>query len=392
MPPAVQSAAQPGADPGVAAVSSHNWRSQCRNRDRLQPACRREARFSTRFALAAALVVIPFSAQAQDPASPQQCHDLSDGAERLACYDRVSGRIAKVPGIVPVQATTAAVDESAGEQPIASTASREDPPSILDAAWRLGEDSDRYPISMYHPNYVLPLHYTDDANVQPFSPLFDAANIPEQNLDSAEVKFQLSLKARLWAAEDKRWGLWLAYTQSNHWQVYNSEISRPFRETNYMPEAFASYRPDLQFAGFDWKILNVGFNHESNGRADPLSRSWDRVFAEAGFERDNLALMWRVWTRVSEDEDEDDNPDITDYYGHTELNTLYRWGDNSLAFKVRGNMDTGKGAVQLGWFSPPLIGPLRGYIQVFSGYGESMIDYNWKQTSIGIGLALNDGL
>jgi phospholipase A1 len=102
--------------------------------------------------------------------------------------------------------------------------------------------------------------------------------------------------------------------------------------------------------------------------------------------------MLRVWTRLEEDADEDDNPDITDYYGHTELNALYRWGGHSLALMGRGNFDTGKGAVQAGWFSPPLIGPLRGYVQVFSGYGESMIDYNWNQTTIGIGLALNDGL
>ncbi|RPH93978.1 MAG: phospholipase [Lysobacterales bacterium] len=278
------------------------------------------------------------------------------------------------------------------EQSAASEPPRADQPSILDAAWGFSEDTNRYPISMYHANYILPLRYTNRANDQPFSPVFDAANIPDQNLDAAEAKFQLSLKARFWTTEDRRWGLWLAYTQQNQWQLYNSEISRPFRETNYMPEVFASWRPDLQFAGFDWKLLNFGFNHQSNGRADPLSRSWDRIFAEVGLERGKLALMLRAWTRLEESADEDDNPDITDYYGHSELNALYRWGGNSLALMGRVNFDTGKGAVQAGWFSAPLIGPLRGYVQVFSGYGESMIDYNWNQTTIGIGLALNDGL
>ena len=55
-------------------------------------------------------------------------------------------------------------------------------------------------------------------------------------------------------------------------------------------------------------------------------------------------------------------------------------------------MNTGKGAVQLAWTSPPFLGPLRGYVQFFSGYGESLIDYNWKQTTIGAGIALSDGL
>ncbi len=344
-------------------------------------------------ALAAVLGLASLAAQAQDPAALEQCHAIADAGERLACYDRVSGRADPAPdaGLAATPTLAHPGDEQPGGEPTAA-ASGEERPSILDAAWRQTADSDRYPISMYHANYILPLRYTNRANDEPFSPVFDAADIPDQNLDAAEAKFQLSLKARFWTTDDKRWGLWLAYTQQNQWQIYNSEISRPFRETNYMPEVFASWRPDLQFAGFDWKLLNFGFNHQSNGRADPLSRSWDRIFAEVGMERGNLALMLRLWTRVEEAEDEDDNPDITDYYGHTELNALYRWGGHSLALLGRGNFDTGKGAVQAGWFSPPLIGPLRGYVQVFSGYGESMIDYNWNQTTIGIGLALNDGL
>jgi phospholipase A1 len=40
--------------------------------------------------------------------------------------------------------------------------------------------------------------------------------------------------------------------------------------------------------------------------------------------------------------------------------------------------------------SPPLLGPLRAYVKGFTGYGESMIDYNWKQSTIGFGFALND--
>jgi phospholipase A1 len=57
---------------------------------------------------------------------------------------------------------------------------------------------------------------------------------------------------------------------------------------------------------------------------------------------------------------------------------------------ARGNLATGKGAGQFTWASRPLLGPFRGYLQVFTGYGESMIDYDWRQTTVGLGFTLNE--
>ncbi len=59
---------------------------------------------------------------------------------------------------------------------------------------------------------------------------------------------------------------------------------------------------------------------------------------------------------------------------------------------ARGNLDTAKGAARFSWTSPRLIGPLRGYVQGFTGYGETLIDYNWRQNAIGIGFTLNSQL
>jgi phospholipase A1 len=159
-----------------------------------------------------------------------------------------------------------------------------------------------------------------------------------------------------------------------------------------MPTIFLSYRPDLEFAGLHWRLLNFGYIHQSNGRSDILSRSWDRLFAEFGVERGNFALLARPWYRIPESSRDDDNDDITDYYGYGDLTAIYKIGDHSLSLMGRGNIREGKGAAQFTWMSPPLLGPLRAYVKGFTGYGESMIDYNWKQSTIGFGFALNDTL
>ena len=61
--------------------------------------------------------------------------------------------------------------------------------------------------------------------------------------------------------------LWVGYTQQSHWQVYNSEASRPFRETNYEPEVMLAFHPDRRLLGFDWRLLDVSLVHQYNARA-----------------------------------------------------------------------------------------------------------------------------
>jgi phospholipase A1 len=333
--------------------------------------------------LFAAISSVAGTALAQTPPSLAECARIGSDSERLACYDRTSGRTA-APGKAPASAPQAAV----GEQPAPVARA---PVSLIDAAWGFDPATPRYFIDAYHQNYLLFARYSDNVNTAPYAALFQAAG-QQETLDNTEAKYQISFKARLWTTDDRRWGAWVAYTQQSQWQVFNDDISRPFRETNYMPEVFVSYRPDLEFAGFHWRLLNFGFNHQSNGRTDILSRSWNRVYAEFGVERGNLALIAKAWHRIKEAADKDDNPDITDYYGYSSLNAIYKWHNHSYSLMGRGNVGTGKGAAQFTWMSPKLLGPFRAYVQGFAGYGESMIDYNWNQKTIGVGISINDAL
>ena len=317
------------------------------------------------------------------------CHGIAGEMERLACYDGASGR--------PAEPANAPTDPAAKPRRALATATAPAPPltSMIDAAWDFDPATPRYALGLYRPNYFLPARYSDRPNNRPFAPIFQDMGVPASDLDNVEAKFQLSFKARLWATDDRRLGLWGAYTQQSQWQVYNDRgvESRPFRETDYQPELFVSYRPDIALpGGFSWKLLNAGFIHQSNGRMKILSRSWNRLFAEAGVERGDLAVFARAWYRVPEKESTDQNSDITRYLGHGEVDALYRWRGHSFHLGTRGNLRTHKGAARASWTTPPLLGPFRGYVQLFSGYGESLIDYNWKQSTIGFGITLNDGL
>jgi phospholipase A1 len=327
----------------------------------------------------AGALVDPGAAWAETPGA--KCLAIKDTFERLACFDAAIGAAVQAAAPPSPVEPGPAAEAAAATSPVVA--------SLIDTTWGFLPDSKPAYLRLHQPNYLLFGRYTTDANTDPYEPLFNAFG-EEVEFEDVEAKFQLSLKGRLLATDDHRWGLWFAYTQQSQWQIFSPDISRPFRETNYMPELFGSFRPGIEVAGMQWNLLNFGYTHQSNGRSDPISRSWDRLFVEAGVERGNFVLLARAWTRISEDEAEDDNPDILDYYGHGELTGIYKWRDNSFTLMARGNPSTGKGAAQFTWASRPLLGPLRGYLQVFTGYGESMIDYNWSQTTVGLGVTIND--
>ncbi len=135
------------------------------------------------------------------------------------------------------------------------------------------------------------------------------------DLDAVEAKFQLSVRVKAW---DNIFGdngaLWFAYTQQSNWQVYNVAHRARFARPTTNPRR-SSFRTDADLLGWRWRLLNFGLVHQSNGRSDPLSRSWNRVYAQFGLERGDFTLLVKPWYRLPESADNDDNPDIQDYLG-----------------------------------------------------------------------------
>lgn len=315
-------------------------------------------------------VVVASSAVAGDPAT---CAAMRDDHARLTCYDAAFARRSET------QATGPAPDDR----------------SLIGERWSRYDPAPGYPflVRLHNANYVV-LRHSDRVNAQPASPAH--ANVDtDRDIERDELKFQVSFKARLWESGDRSYAAWLGYTQQSNWQALNAPQSRPFRESDYQPEVMLVTQPDQPLIGdLRWQLFNVGLVHQSNGRSDPASRSWNRLYAQFGVEDDRfaggkLAVLVRPWVRLHERSTRDDNPDISDYFGYGDVTLLWRRGKQTLTLMGRGNPRTGKGAAQVEW-SAPAIGDFRFYVQAFAGYGESLIDYNFRQTVVGVGFALND--
>jgi phospholipase A1 len=370
-----------------------------------------------------AAAAMPLLAQAQAPAvpaTPEACVSINVDAERLACYDAVHGRRARdtrgadiaakeakaiqknleiAEEVVP-DATAAATEEPrAGsdlypmEDPLHSAIANAGKGSLLDSRWELARDSKLgvFNFRAYKPVYLLPAFWSTDANETPHSPNPNNTVPGPIPVDALEAKFQLSFKTKAWEnIFGDNGDLWMAYTQSSHWQVYSADTSRPFRETNYEPEVMLTFRNNYQIGGWNGRLAGIGINHQSNGRADPLSRSWNRVVGMIGLDRENWALTVRPWWRVKESASEDNNSDIEDFVGRGDATLVYVHGGHQFSVMGRHSLrggDRSHGAVQLDW-GFPISNSLRGHIQVFDGYGESLIDYNHRATYIGLGISL----
>jgi len=322
--------------------------------------------------------------------APAECASERDDRLRLACYDGINGRSAA--SSTPLVATVDAV----AIQPVTSIDSGRGA-SGMAKAWELGSEDKRgtFIVRTYLPNFVLPMHLTSNINRSPSSPTHpNGGNNPAY--EAIEAKLQFSLRAKV--AENLLLpgaDLWVAYTQRSLWQVWDTKDSSPFRSTDYQPEAIyvVPVPEKLGALPFGWnlRMLQFGVAHQSNGQSDPLSRSWNRIYFGAGFEHGDLGFLIRTNQRLRVREI-DDNPDLVDHIGREEISVGWSPGPSTFNLTWRTSLSSlTRGSLQLDWTYPvfaeqPL--GLRWYAQLFTGYGETLLDYNHRQTSIGLGLTL----
>lgn len=313
----------------------------------------------------------------------EHCKSLAD-IERLQRYDDwlLTGSTIDLPG---TEESTQAVELT-------------DIGSVLRSLWELSPEDKRgtYTVRTYQANFVLPYHYSSNINKQPTTPTLGAADLQE-NYKPHEAKIQLSLRAKMLEnvlLPDA--DLWFAYTQTSLWQVWNSEDSAPFRSTDYQPEIIyviptLNYLQPLPF-GWNINMVQLGFVHQSNGQSEPLSRSWNRYYVALALEHEQFGLFLKTNRRIKENQEDDDNPDLTRYIGSSEVSFSWVPGPGSATITRRLNWHNHRrGAWQLDLTYPlSRSNPesLRLHLQLFSGYGETLLDYNHRQNTLGLGVML----
>ncbi len=236
-------------------------------------------------------------------------------------------------------------------------------------------------ISFYKPSYLLPAYYTSS----PYGVIYRGTTPDKQQVKQLEFKAQLSIKFPLVKQLfGKHSSLNLGYTQLSYWQFYAK--SQYFRETDYEPALFWTDRIVRNW----W--FNLGAMHQSNGRGGSLERSWNRVFGDLMISSSNWLIDLNPWILIFQTDSSDvHNPKIADYMGHGEATFVYKIHRNEISLMLRNNVESGfkRGALEF-TYSFPIHGNLSGYTQFFTGYGQSLIEYDHSTTSFGIGIALSN--
>lgn len=279
--------------------------------------------------------------------------------------------------------------QGVAEAPVATTPPTDTPQEISPLTERIEgikatQELD-YVITPYKPNYLM-VGYNPNPNNAPFQEAF-----PDEEIDfkPAEVKFQISF---MFPVAHNIFGddgsVYVAYTNRSFWQVFDSELSSPFRETNHEPEIWLQLSRTRKVLGLTNRLTAFGFNHQSNGRNEPISRSWNRLFARFIFEKGRFVFSVKPWIIVGS---RDGNPDIRDFMGNIEVRGAYKSNRHTISLMLRNNLQSGfsRGTFEVDW-SFPIYRRVRGYAQYFNGYGESLIDYDVHTNTLGVGLSFTD--
>jgi len=208
------------------------------------------------------------------------------------------------------------------------------------------------------------------------------------NSQTADIKYQISFKQLITHNTlPLDTYLFLTYSQKAFWNIY--EDSSPFQEINFNPSiglGKAIYDKNDRVKG----LASLLINHNSNGRDGIYSRSWNSMNLKYTTSLNPRTLLsLEAWAPFNY---KDGNQDLFDYIGLGEVTFSYDFKPNKLLFEVsakKGLQWNWKGSLRSRLYYNPFKS-INQYLMLewFSGYGESLIDYDQFTSMVRIGYVI----
>ncbi|WP_300536119.1 phospholipase A [Sphingosinicella sp.] len=220
----------------------------------------------------------------------------------------------------------------------------------------------------------------------------------------SDAKLQLSFRYRLFGQKPRefstgdgsrewRAGLYFGYTQRMFWDL--SQESIPMYDITFSPELFVrAVSPGSTSVGSPMLGIQAGVRHQSNGEDGADSRSFNTLYVEpsVGFGLGNgwtLTAAPRIWAYVGSKEG---NERIARYRGYTGLTLDLKQTDGlGIRADIQGNIEGGRGSaeVDVSYSLRQWTGlNLYLYSQLYTGYGEALIDYDERSTRLRFGIGI----
>ena len=205
------------------------------------------------------------------------------------------------------------------------------------------------------------------------------------------ARFQISAKYRLFSPAANRPANWyenfyLGYTQTSLWDLQSD--SMPFIDTTFNPSVFWLSDNLWSSESQNWRLgVNVGAEHNSNGKDGPDSRSVNDGYVEPRFHYRldggstlTFAPRIKAYFGVASE-----NPDYADYAGRVDWQLRWAQDNGAVVTALYRQGDQQRRTTQLD-FAWPLQRTwlnMNGYLhlQYFNGYGETLLGYNRREDS-----------
>jgi outer membrane phospholipase A len=220
------------------------------------------------------------------------------------------------------------------------------------------------------------------------------------------AEFQLSLKYQIFGFQNAANPfanvadhLFFAYTQTSYWDLLTADPY--FYDNSYKPSVFIYYPNLIQRRSWQFDFQG-GTEHESNGRGGSNERSQYTAYLQPTFTVDlpeHLSLSFQPRARfyywVG-----NNNRDIAEYRGYADLLGALTWqrSPGGERIQLSTKFQIGDEGAHPGWlfdlrFNLAGLSWLQSFnptiqLQYFTGYGQTLIQYNQKSSAFRAGLCL----